>query len=96
MPLQARIPVALAAVYNFIWEHKPKEEEENDNDPDDLQPIGGYWQLQQYQMSKAHQHVRIQSKSWELSLLTTYAKEGLDLRRLVNIVDNMRFMLEKN
>ena len=40
MSLQAWIPVALAAVHNFIWEHEPEEEENND-DPDDLQPIGG-------------------------------------------------------
>ena len=40
MSLQARIPVTLARVHNFIWEHEP-EEEENNNDPNDLQPIGG-------------------------------------------------------
>ena len=40
MSLQAQIPVALATVHNFIWEHEP-EEEENNNDPNDFQPIGG-------------------------------------------------------
>ena len=40
MSLQAQIPVALAMVHNFIQEHEP-EEEENDDDPNDLQPIGG-------------------------------------------------------
>ena len=40
MSLQAWIPVTLATVHNFIWEHKP-EEEEKDNDSEDLQPIGG-------------------------------------------------------
>ena len=40
MSLQTWIPVTLAAVHNFIQEHEP-EEEENDNDPNDLQPIGG-------------------------------------------------------
>ena len=42
MSLQAWIPVALATVHNFIQEHEP-EEEENDDDPNDLQPIGGGW-----------------------------------------------------
>ena len=37
MSLQAWIPVVLATVHNFIWEHELVEEDE----PDDLQPIGG-------------------------------------------------------
>jgi hypothetical protein len=45
MSLQAQIPVTLAAVHNFIWEHEPQDEEENndepDNEPNGVQPIGG-------------------------------------------------------
>ena len=42
MDLQAQIPVALAAVFNFTCEHQPEENhDDGGEDEDGSQPIGG-------------------------------------------------------